>query len=826
MDKSLYEPACRENQPREPNETTPAGRLGRDLVPPVRGDRSSTARLPSLARRAAVIASLALAACGGGGDHATPPPSLTGISPASCPVGGGTTVALTGTGFRAGAAVAFGGAAGTAVGVASANSITATCPSSAAGPVSVVVTNADGQSAALTGAFTYVAPPVLVSLHPGSGSTGGGDQVDLAGTGFDVGTFPRITFGGMPVLATGGATSTSITVITPPHGEGAVDVTVTNGDGQAATLASAFTYRAPDPDAPTVSSVVNDATGRPSGSVAGGEAVTITGTNFAAGATVLFGAAAATDVAFVSTTTLTATTPLAQPAGTVDVTVALPGTGLGGTILGGFTFLAPGVPGEGWLIATRFDGPRRDINVFPAGAAGGVPVQTVAGGTVVGAIEGVGIAYGRNPGPLGFTEVGYFRTGDAQRIVLGAQADHGYAFVTDSTSATPFLAGGRLMVADMTGAGAASLLSFAEDGTDPRTLTTGACTGIFGARMRPAGIAFSCDPEAVYFSDGVAPAVFLGANAARSLPLEIATVDSLPYVILMSGSRLVTMPADGSNTVRFLSPEPSGIDTFLGMADSTVLVATAVTDTNHAAYTVSADASSQKARRIGGAGPTVSGSPSVTPDHRHFLAIYRNDVGTQSRAFLVPADPDDDVLIGLPTFSGTASALDAAQFADGTVLVKLAGLGYWAVSANGNAGPVLDPSTADIHTVDVGRYAVFQGSTAPFPMKAIRQDSTVSFFLTAAGDDTASPVVSPRGLIFFLDGNGFTWVAAPELSFRTLVDAVPSDSLLLGGGDATREFLAVRHVAGDRATFVVHTDTGRAEKVLGGTTSDVGWFLP
>jgi len=377
-----------------------------------------------------MLASLALAlsACGGGGGGGTLSPSLTGISPASCPVGGGTAVTLTGTGFQAGATVGFGGAAGTAVAVASATSIIATCPARAAGPLSVVVTNADGQvsngltftyqvgtpppgvgsvspasgstaggrtvsiagssfsaspanprvsfggdfatvvtatatliiatvpahapgtvavtvenpdtqTATLPFAFTYVAPPVVASLSPTSGSTGGGERIDLTGTSFDMGTAPVVTFGNTPALVADAPTATSITIVTPPHGEGVVDVTVTNSDGLASTLVNGFTYKAPAGNAPTVRNVTNDATGLPSGAAAGGEAVTLTGTNFAPGATVHFGAAAATDVAFVSTTSLTATTPLAQPGGTVDVTVALPGTGLAGTIARGFTFL-------------------------------------------------------------------------------------------------------------------------------------------------------------------------------------------------------------------------------------------------------------------------------------------------------------------------------------------------------------------------------------------------------------------------------------------------------------------------------------------------------
>jgi hypothetical protein len=341
--------------------------------------------------------------------------------------------------------------------------------------------------------------------------------------------------------------------------------------------------------------------------------------------------------------------------------------------------------------------------------------------------------------------------------------------------------------------------------------------------MRPGGIAFSCDPETTYFSDGAAPAVFLGASTAGSLPLEIASVGSLPYVILMtSASRLIGMPADGTDTFRPLSPELSGTDALLAMTGSTALVATAVSGTNHAAYTVSADGSSQKARRIAGAGPTVAGSPGVAPDGRHFLALFRNDAGTQSRAYLVPVDPGDDQLVGLPAPSGTASALDATQFADGTVLVKLEGVGYRAVSATGDPGPLLDSSAADIHRADAGAYAVLQGSTAPFPMKAVRRDGTETVFLTAAGDPARPPQVSASGRIFFLDGSGLAWVAAPGVSSRAPVDATPCEAILLTGGDGTREFLAVRHSAGDRATFVVHTDTGQVEQVLG----DVGWFLP
>jgi hypothetical protein len=337
---------------------------------------------------------------------------------------------LNGTGFQAGATVSFGGAAGTAVTVASTTSITAICPAHAPGAVEVTVAIPGAQAATLASAFIYAAPPVLGSLHPSSGSTDGGEQVDLTGASFEVGTAPVVTFGATPAIVAMGSTATSITVITPTHGPGAVDVTVTNSDGQASTLVNGFTYNTPVANAPTVESVRNDATGLPSGGVAGGDAVTITGSHFAPGATVLFGAAPATNVAFVSTTTLTVTTPLAQPAGTVDVTVARPGTGLVGTAPRGFTFLlaAPHVasfsvrgspPAGGGLLTLKGVGLLASSTV----TIGGIPA-TVTGFTSNSPLAGAQLTVIVPPSPLlpdvtdGFTNVVLWNP-DGQSSTLG-----------------------------------------------------------------------------------------------------------------------------------------------------------------------------------------------------------------------------------------------------------------------------------------------------------------------------------------------------------------------------------------------------------------------
>jgi hypothetical protein len=75
-----------------------------------------------------------------------------------------------------------------------------------------------------------------------------------------------------------------------------------------------------------------------SGSTLGGTAITITGTHFASGATVMIGGAAATSVTVVSETSLTAITPQ-HATGASDVIVSAGGKT--GTLRSGFTFSAP-----------------------------------------------------------------------------------------------------------------------------------------------------------------------------------------------------------------------------------------------------------------------------------------------------------------------------------------------------------------------------------------------------------------------------------------------------------------------------------------------------
>jgi plastocyanin len=224
--------------------------------------------------------------------------------------------------------------------------------------------------------------PTVTSILPVSGPISGGTIVTISGTGFL--SNASVKFGGVSATNVS-ATSTSITATAPAHAAGKVDVVVTNTDSQSATLAEAFTYVLP---APTLSNVAPN-----TGPTSGGTPVTITGTNFQAGATVTFGALPATDVTVVSDTTITARTPLGPASAqlAVDVSVTNPDA-LKATAAGAFTYTVPalavisitpntalpsGAPGAASTLVTIFGAGFTAAQSFSA-TVGGVPATSVS----------------------------------------------------------------------------------------------------------------------------------------------------------------------------------------------------------------------------------------------------------------------------------------------------------------------------------------------------------------------------------------------------------------------------------------------------------------
>jgi hypothetical protein len=171
--------------------------------------------------------------------------------------------------------------------------------------------------------------PTVLSVAPATGPAAGGTDVTIGGANFASGA--SVTIGGVAASNIQFVSSSSLKATTGARAAGSADVTVTV-DGRSSTLSSAFTYvNLPPPTISAVSPI--------SGSTAGGTPVTVTGTNFAAGATLTIGGVAATAVTVQSSTSLTAATG-AHAAGTADVVVAVGAQSA--TLARGFTYAVPG----------------------------------------------------------------------------------------------------------------------------------------------------------------------------------------------------------------------------------------------------------------------------------------------------------------------------------------------------------------------------------------------------------------------------------------------------------------------------------------------------
>ncbi len=139
----------------------------------------------------------------------------------------------------------------------------------------------------------------MTGLSPSAGSAGGGGIVTVTGDGFVAGT--TVTFGG---IAADGVTVTSPTTLeagVPAGGPGSVDVTVTTPQGASAiSVADLYAY-----GLPVVTSVTPD-----TATIAGGTAVTITGSSFVPGDVVSFGSVPGTNVSVNSSgTSISVTSP-------------------------------------------------------------------------------------------------------------------------------------------------------------------------------------------------------------------------------------------------------------------------------------------------------------------------------------------------------------------------------------------------------------------------------------------------------------------------------------------------------------------------------------
>jgi uncharacterized protein (TIGR03437 family) len=249
-------------------------------------------------------------------------PTLTSIAPNGGLAGTTVAVSLTGTNFVAGATVNVGnsGVSVSDVSVVSPTRITATfaiAANAAVGPASVTVTTSGGTSAAASFGVN-ASLPALTSIAPNSGLAGTTVAVSLTGTNFVAGATVNVSTLGVTVSKVSVVSPTEITATfaiaanAPP-----VPVIVTVSSAGAVTGPVSFTI---SPSVPTLTSI------SPSSGVTGSTVqVSLTGTNFLAGATVntTNPGVAIGNVSVVSPTQITATFGIAAnaPPGAFSVTV-------------------------------------------------------------------------------------------------------------------------------------------------------------------------------------------------------------------------------------------------------------------------------------------------------------------------------------------------------------------------------------------------------------------------------------------------------------------------------------------------------------------------
>jgi hypothetical protein len=176
-------------------------------------------------------------------------PTITSITPSEGAVAGGGPITIDGTGFLWATSATIGGLEIGSFTVVNDTTITGTIPAMAnlgSQPVAVGV-------AILENGFTYVEqPPFITSIDPTHGSTLGGEQITIYGSGFLGITEPTVAMlNFVELIDTVVVNDNTITGISPGGDPGQAVVSVTN-IVTTATLPTGFTFEL---SAPTISSI-------------------------------------------------------------------------------------------------------------------------------------------------------------------------------------------------------------------------------------------------------------------------------------------------------------------------------------------------------------------------------------------------------------------------------------------------------------------------------------------------------------------------------------------------------------------------------------------
>ena len=265
-------------------------------------------------------------------------PTVTSVTPTAVGTTGGTTLVLKGTGFREGCRVVIGDAIyreGLTGGcqLLDDQTLTLTTRATVEGTHDVVVLDRTGFEGRLDDALLVDGRPVVATVFPPAGHTGGGTRVRLTGAGFD--SSVRVLLdgeeqGGLQVFD-----PTRLEFVTGAGPLGEVELSVVDAEGRAST--ASFTWTATeDPELLLVDPG--------QGSRDGGETIELAGTNLDPACRVYFdvdpdsgaGGREAEIVEGGDGSTLMVVTPGLSSTGLVAVSIVDPLTGQASVLNGGF----------------------------------------------------------------------------------------------------------------------------------------------------------------------------------------------------------------------------------------------------------------------------------------------------------------------------------------------------------------------------------------------------------------------------------------------------------------------------------------------------------
>ncbi|WP_128142373.1 IPT/TIG domain-containing protein [Janthinobacterium lividum] len=520
--------------------------------------------------------------------NAQPPPTITGVTPASGPASGGTAVTITGTGFTGVTALKFGANNGVAVTVVNATTMTATSPSGSAGTVNVTVTASGGTSATdAANQFTYIPAPTVTGISPTAGPTAGGTSVTITGSGFTGAT--AVTFGATAATSYTVNSATQITA-TAPSGSGTVDVRVTTTGGTSATgAADQYTYAA----APTVTSISPTA-----GPATGGGTVTITGTGFGGTTAVTFGATAATGFTVNSATQITATAPAGT--GTVDVRVTTAGgtsatsaadqytyvaapvvssisptsgptTGGGTVIITGSNFSGATTVTFGATAATGYtvNSATQITATAPSGVVGTVNVRVTSAGGTSATGAGNQYTYAAVPAVTSISPTAGPVTGGTSVTITGSGFTGATAVTFGATAATGYTVNSATQITATAPPGSAGTV-------DVRVTTTGGTSATIAADQFTyvaAPVVSSISPTAGPTTGGTT-VIITGTGFGSTTAVTFGATAATSFTVNSASQITATAPA-GTGTVNVLVTAVGGTSA-AGAADQFTYVAAPV----------------------------------------------------------------------------------------------------------------------------------------------------------------------------------------------------------------------------------------------------------